>query len=316
MQNGSKAVFFFNQDLSVDPAATHIFDAVSRIYSLEETEILIDGKAALLNIDDRGNQFYFVRLDKDLSSDYARYLTFLNPHFSNFNVAAHVNWHEGHNAPDKILTVHTTGDVPTGTFGPANPRYVRNMLLALEDNRKAAGLEDFTTITEGTHWSGIPFGGTADLIPRFPVPLMDIEIGSSPESWANSKAAEVVARSLTRIFDFSDENGPICSLLCVGGVHMEPTYTEAVLQTRGPHQLAVSHILPNQWIVGGEYDGESGIDRLQSCVGTIAGGVNAVVFHDGLKGTYKAQLRVLADKLGVPLVKHRQLRQPEDLPIW
>src|SRR5690348_12526564 len=147
MQNGSRAVYFFNHDLSVDPVASHIFEAVSRILSLEETEILIDGNAALQTTDGRGNLFCFVRTNKDLSSDYARYLTFLNTHFSSFDVAAHVNWHEGHNAPDKILTVHTTGDVPTGTFGPANPRYVRNMLLALDDNRKTAGLDDFATIT-------------------------------------------------------------------------------------------------------------------------------------------------------------------------
>lgn len=46
-----------------------------------------------------------------------------------------VNWHGGKNAPDKILTVHSTGDVVGKIFAPSNPIYLRNLLLAIEENR-------------------------------------------------------------------------------------------------------------------------------------------------------------------------------------
>jgi len=113
----------------------------------------------------------------------------MKEHFSDFDLAGIITWHEGQNAPDKILTVHTTGDVDSGNFGPASPEYMRNLLLALERNRIKAELEDFSVTTEATHWSGMVYGGgTPDMIPQFPVPLLDIEIGSSPDSWPNETA--------------------------------------------------------------------------------------------------------------------------------
>jgi len=225
-----------------------------------------------------------------------------------------VNWHAGKNAPDAILTVHTTGDVISGIFGLADPIATRNLVLALEDNRRAAGLETFTTMTEATHWSGVPYGGSPAWIPQYPVPLVDIEIGSSPASWANATAVEVVARSLPQVF--TPPAAPLRSLLCVGGVHVEPAFVGAVLATRTTSPLAVSHILPNHWVVDGAYDTAAGRAKLDACVASILGGVHGIVFHDNLKGAYKAQVRLLAEQLGVPAFKHQALRQPHTLPLW
>ena len=45
----------------------------------------------------------------------------------------------------------------------------------------------------------------------------------------------------------------IPSLLCVGGTHFESSYPTAILSLRGSHPIAISHILPNQWVVAGEH---------------------------------------------------------------
>ncbi len=191
-----KAVYFFCKDLKKDPVAFNVFKTISKKFDLNKTEILVDNEVVLEFKDSNNNIFQYVRTDEVISHDYKKYLPILNKYFSDFDFAGLVNWHEGSNAPDKILTVHTTGDVFTGKFGLASPLYTRNLICAMEDNKIKLGLEDFNTVTEATHWSGVPYGGEPSLITEYNVPLVDIEIGSTKESWENDKAIEVLAKSL------------------------------------------------------------------------------------------------------------------------
>jgi D-tyrosyl-tRNA(Tyr) deacylase len=293
--------------------AHRVFDAVLRIHPTEATDLTIDGQPVLRSTDGAGHAFYYVRLDEVLSVNYPRYLPVLEKHLSGFDFAGIINWHEGRNAPDAILTAHTTGDMVSGYFGPADPRCTRNLLLAMEENRQRYGLDAFVTTSEATHWSGIVYGGAPELILQYPVPLVDIEIGSSPESWSNRSAAEVLARSLTQVFVESDPE--VRSLLCVGGAHFEPAFSAAVLNRAHQPPLAVSHILANQWLGAGSYEGEAGYARLEACARSIRGGLHAIVFHDGIRGRYKAPLRRLGEQLGIPAFKHQALRKPGDLPL-
>jgi len=311
-----KAVYFFCRDLTRDPVAHHIYEASRRMFELKESSITVDSRPVLLLEDHRKNSFFYVQTDDVLSHDYARYMPVLNEYFDDFDFAGVVNWHEGKNAPDSILTVHTTGDVVSGYYGLSEPVCTRNLMLAVDDNRQTLGLDSFTTISEGTHWSGIPYGGKAELIPQYHVPLVDVEIGSSQSSWSNTTAAEAIARSLPQVFASRDVDQKIKVLLCVGGVHLEPSFASAVLTTRDAYPLAAGHILPNHWIVDGKYEAESGLEKLESCVNSIIGGIHAIAFHDNLKGVYKAQLRLLGEQMGVPLFKHQRLRAPESLPLW
>ena len=64
------------------------------------------------------------------------------------------------------------------------------------------------------------------------------------------------------------------------------------------------------------YDDRAGLGKLEACVRTIRGGIQAIAMHENLKGTYKVPLRLLAQQLGVPLVKHQALRQPQHLRLW
>jgi D-tyrosyl-tRNA(Tyr) deacylase len=307
-----RAVYFFCTNPDIDPVAGRVFDKLSEIYNLHETDIIVDDSPVLEYSDEGGDRFYFVGTHKVICHDYNNYLPVINNYFSDYDMTGLITWHEGHNAPDRILSVHTTGDVETGCFGPANPVYMHNLLLSLENNRTNAQLADFTVTTEATHWSGVIYGGgTPDMIPQFPVPIVDIEIGSTSESWSNETAAKVIAQSLTGIFTVNEKS--FKSLLCAGGVHFEPSFANAVFQTWEDNAFGISHILGNHWLVTGQYEGEDGQARLEACVNSIQGGINGIVFHDNLKGAYKEQLRVLGRKLNVPVFKHKLLRRPWDI---
>lgn len=308
-----QAAYFFCMSTDIDPVAKHVFDAVQTLLPLAPTSIMVDGFRVLSYDDAQGNRYWYVRLKKVLSHDYPRYLPLLNTHFTDVDFAGVVNWHEGANAPSSIFCVHTTGDVDSGLFGASRPQLTRALFLAIDANRKAVGLNTYRTLVEATHWSGIPHGGSPDLITRYPAPLVDIEIGSEPSSWGCREAILVLARSLHTIFQ---DNAPSSkSVLCGGGVHFEQAYTDAVFQD-ADYPLAVAHVLPNQWLVSGAYDTPAGITKLESCVTTIHGGVDLIAIHDKMKATYKAAFRQLGDRLGIPVVKHRTLRTPEKLPIW
>ncbi|HVF74371.1 MAG TPA: D-aminoacyl-tRNA deacylase [Acidimicrobiales bacterium] len=296
------AVYFFCRT-DADPVASRVLDVLVKLHAPAEVDVVVDGEPVLEHGDGAGNRFLFVRTDDVLSHDYPRYLPVLNEHFADADFAAVVNWHEGANAPDRVITVHSTGDVPTGYWSPADPGAMRNLMRAFDTERQAAGLDDFAVVTEATHWSGVPYGGTPDLIPQYAVPTYDIEIGSSPEAWGEAAAHEVVAHGLTQVFAADDQSAQ--TVLCAGGVHVETAWSTPVLDGA----YAVGHHLPNQWLVTGEYDQPSADDKLDACVASIRGGVQVIAVHDKLKATYKEPFRRLAERLGVPVVKHQALRR-------
>lgn len=305
------AVYFFCDD-PFDPVAGNVLAAVRKIFSPEETSLLVDGLPVLACSTPSGESFHFVRTLKVVSHDYSRYLPVMADHFSDCDLAGIITWHEGENAPDGILTIHTTGDVDSGVFGPADPECMRNLLLAMERARVEEGLADYRVITEATHWSGMVYGGGAPgMILQYPVPLLDIEIGSSPRCWGDERAARVLARSLLSVF--RGDGRKVRNILCAGGVHFDPNFAAAAFVSWDDSAFGVSHILANQWLVAGRYDEEEGADKLARCVASIRGGVSAIAFHDNLKGPCKDRFRALGKRLGIPVVKHQALRSPEKI---
>lgn len=143
-------------------------------------------------------------------------------------------------------------------------------------------------------------------VQQYPVPLLDIEIGSSPASWANEGAARVLARSLPAVFKGVGRR--LRNLVCAGGVHFEPAFANAVFQQWDHSAFGISHILANQWLVTGKYEDPDGPARLEACAGTIRGGIEGIAFYDNLKGVYKDRSRKLAADLGIPVFKHQALR--------
>lgn len=135
------------------------------------------------------------------------------------------------------------------------------------------------------------------------------EGGGAPQGWSDETACRAPARTLTQVF--GDDGEQAHNLLCVGGIHFEPNYAEAALYSWGAEALGVTHILANQWLVSEEYETEYGFERACACVDFIEGGIEAIVFHDKMKGWYKDLVRKLGAHYNVPIYKHQRIRSPE-----
>lgn len=309
-----KAVYYICNNKNWGHVSSIVWELLEKNRYLEnKTDIIFDSMPVYKYIDDNGNEFYFASTKTALCLDYNKYLPDMNKYFSDFDMSAMVTWHEGANSPERVLTVHSLGDMNSGIFGPINTKFMHNLLRGYKFEKDALGLEDFTVATEATHWSGA-YGEDSDasLLTRYKVPMVDIEVGSEPESWENEKACLALARTLMHVFD--DDGKKIHNILCVGGVHFETNYAEAAFADWGENDCyGVSHILANQWLVSGEYENEDGFKRACECVDSIKGGIEAIAFHDKLKGCYKDLVRKLGEYYNVPILKHQKLRKPEEI---
>lgn len=310
-----KAVFFICTNRDFGHVSYNVWDVLEKEgYLANKTELDFAGECVYEYRKD-GHSFFFVPTDIALCRDYPRFLPYMNRYFSDFDMSAMVTWHEGGNAPENVLTVHSLGDMGSGYFGKAAPRFMRNLILAYERNRVSLGLEDYFVSTEATHWSG-SYGqdgepGDPALLVEFPVPMVDIEVGSAPQSWDNMTACTALARTLTEVFN--DDGKTLHNILCVGGVHFESNFSDAAKASWGNEAFGVTHILANQWLVSEGYEAENGLERASNCIESIDGGIEAIFFHDKLKGCYKDLVRALGEKYNVPIYKHQKLRVPEEI---
>ncbi len=307
-----KAVFFICNNHHWGHVSFRVWGILSEEGYFEEKAGFTFGGQDVMKCARGGHEFYFAPTDIALCLDYPRFLPEMKEHFADADMSGMITWHEGGNAPDDVLTVHSLGDMASGCFGKANPRFMRNLLMAFEKNRVELGLEQYHVTTEATHWSGVHDGhGDATLLLQFPVPMVDIEVGSAPRSWNDENACRALARTLTHVFD--DDGRRVHNLLCVGGVHFEPNFAEAALRSWGDEAFGVTHCLANQWLVSGEYETESGFERACACVDSIEGEIEAIVFHDKMKGCYKDLVRKLGAHYDVPIYKHQRIRSPETM---
>jgi len=143
--------------------------------------------------------------------------------------------------------------------------------------------------------------------------MVDIEVGSEEDSWNNRTACEALAGSLTHVFESDGKR--VHNLLCVGGVHFDPNFAQAAFTQWEDDAFGVSHIIANQWLVAGEYENEHGLAFTSAAIDKIAGSVEAVVFHDKMKGCYKDLVRAVGEKYQIPILRHQRLRQPEELQL-
>jgi D-tyrosyl-tRNA(Tyr) deacylase len=309
MSSPSAIVCFLCTNPDKDPVAPHVTDVLIDEHAPEPTGMVVDSVDVLLARPPTGVELFIVRTAEVIAHDYPHYLPIMNDLFADADAAVVVNWHAGANAPDRILTAHSTGDVVAGAWASTDPRQLSNLLTSLNRERAGQSLDEFAVLVEATHWAGVQYGCAAARVEEYRVPLYDVEIGSSPQSWSDSRAVRALARALEHVDDH-DPSVDAVSVLCGGGVHCERAFSDPVL-TPGDHKIAISHILPNHWLVAGRYDDPVTADkRLDDCVASIAGGVDLVAVHEKLKSSYKDAFRRLAARLDVPVVKHKALKQP------
>ena len=306
-----KAVYFFCIDDLKDEAAPRILQKVVEAFDLEETDIEVDGYKVLKYVDASSNEFYMAKTNRVICQDYKEYIPVINEHIEDFDIAAMVNWHGGQNAPDKVLCVHTVGDVASATYCPSNPVPSTNLARALENHRKRLNLEDFRVTTEATHWSGIVYDGNSEWLAESKVPFLDIEIGSTSESYNNPIAAKVIAHALMDAFS-SEARVP--TVLYMGGIHFEDTITNAVLHPT--HPVSLTHILPSRWLENDMYMGENGRDYLMKCIDSIEGSIDGIVIHEKLKREIKDHAEVIAEVLSIPVIKRKALKSVEATGLY
>jgi D-tyrosyl-tRNA(Tyr) deacylase len=299
----------FCTDLQRDPVSARVLERVIELKPFAPTGLEFDGRP-VLSYSDGKVTYHLLRLDNVLSHAYEQYAEAINDHFWSCDAVVIVNWHEGAKAPNSIFTVQTTGDMKSGHFSRVDPVVTRALFLSIEETRKSKGLDTFATWMEATHWSGVVYGAQpGESVSRIRPSVIDVEIGSCAEDWANPLAADVMASALLDLSRY-DSATPL-SLFCMGGIHFEPGFTSLVKEYGASQSVALSHILPNHWLVSDGYEDPSRLASLVACAQSITGGVDAVVYHDNLKGSLKRQARELALQLRVPLLSHKKLRSTD-----
>ncbi len=306
-----KAVYFFCIDESKDEVAPKVLEKIMETFELTETGIEVDGYKVLKYTDEASNEFYFVKTKVVICADYSSYLPLINEYFEDFDIAAMVNWHGGQNAPDKVLCIHTVGDLASARYSPSNPVPSTNLARALEHHRERLNLEEFKVTTEATHWSGIVYEGKSEWIEKSKLPFLDIEIGSTSESYNSPVAASVIAYALMDAF-VSEEKAP--TVLYMGGVHFEDTITNAVLHKS--HPVSLTHILPSRWLENEMYMGEDARDYLMKCIDSIYGSIDGIVIHEKLKREIKGHVEIIAEILSIPVIKRKALKSPEATVLY
>jgi len=178
------------------------------------------------------------------------------------------------------LSVHAPGNLGEAEKGgiprkvsisPANA--MRDVLRAMLKLKEKIYL-DYQVSYEGTHHG-----------PSLDVPAMFAELGSSPEQWNDSLAAEVVARAtMEAISKFG--NRPAKTVLGIGGSHYSSKFTKMALEK----EMAFGHMIPKHAVS----NLNSGI--LEQCIErTLEKVESAVLDWKGIKGEDKQPLlRMLA----------------------
>jgi len=298
--------YFLCMNPSKDEVAPLVFNEIEKNVALKALDWSVDNYPVLEHYDNAGNRFIYIRTDVVLCQNQHHYQDVLDQ-LKDCSLIGMINWHGGANAPDKILAIHTVGDVISGHFPPSKPLYATNIARALEHYRHQASLNDFRVTTEATHWSGIVYDGNLDWLNDLHAPLVDIEIGSTSESYNNQVAIGVIAKAIQDVFT-NETNYP--TVLYVGGIHFEDTITNAVLHPT--HPVHLTHILPSRWVDNEAYVGDAGIEKIKTCINSIDGGINGFCIHEKLKKPAKDVIRALSEELKLPLIKRKALKTPEN----
>jgi len=183
------------------------------------------------------------------------------------------------------LSVHTPGNLGEASLGglpekvsisPASA--MKEALIAMKKAQEEMDLK-YEVSYECTHHG-----------PSLNVPTMFVELGSSPNQWADSEAAEAVARGALAAASTASIGKEYLTVLGIGGPHYNAKFTRKALTT----EIAFGHIVP-------KYAVERLDERmLRQCVERTFEPVRkAILDWKGIRGADKKGLLEKLIKLGL-----------------
>lgn len=187
------------------------------------------------------------------------------------------------------LSVHTPGNFADAELGglpkavSVAPAFaMQTALQALLYHKEHSGL-DYEVSYECTHHG-----------PSLNVPTMFVELGSSPQQWADSRAAKAVADSaMTAICRFSSSTSN-SAVLGIGGTHYNQQFT--IMSIVGA--AAFGHIIPKYAIPMADSD------MIKQCVEKTFERVPlAILDWKGIKSEDKPSLISALEAIGLPYKK-------------
>ncbi|NOZ59588.1 MAG: hypothetical protein GXO66_08465 [Euryarchaeota archaeon] len=191
----------------------------------------------------------------------------------------------------RTLTVHVTGNLgrearvggSPETLAYAQPSAMKVALLALERARRELNL-GYEVSFEATH-----HGPT-----QLSKPVLFVEVGSTEKEWRDMQAVRAVARAALEAA-LCRESYEAC--VGVGGTHYAPRHSELALET----QYAVGHIIPSYALP--ELSSEVFAQAVEK-----SGAGFVYLDWKGMKRKEREKALALAEELGVPVKRRRDLR--------
>jgi D-aminoacyl-tRNA deacylase len=137
----------------------------------------------------------------------------------------------------KTLSVHAPGNWRLAEFGgepgkicKTSALFEKQIFQKLNFNAKKHNLKDYDITLECTHHG-----------PLISKPCIFIEIGATEREWKDSKAAFVVAKTISEIIEDFRENPYNEIAIAIGGPHYCPSFNKIQLNSN----FAISHIIPS-----------------------------------------------------------------------
>ena len=191
---------------------------------------------------------------------------------------------------EPTLSTHTPGNLgftaehggSPREFAWSEPLRMRAALLSLSEAGGKEALRDYSICLEATHHG--PTG--------LSVPVLFVEIGSTPERWTDPSAGEAVAEA---IWEAATRPSRARRAVGLGGGHYAPKLTAVAIET----DLAIGHIVPryafqalglDRWLV------EEPVRR------TWMGCEAVVVDKKGLRARERRFVASVAEELGLEIV--------------
>ena len=245
-----------------DVAGTNIAKQVINNFPFSKTDETFQEKL-VYSAEINGKQVLLVTL-----KDETVYAQNLPEQFANPELIVFLSRHSSQSGKP-TLSVHTPGNLNKAELGGipnkvsiSPPNVMRRTLTTMMRLKNVSNL-DYQVCYEATHHG-----------PSLDVPTMFAELGSSPQQWQDTKAAEIVAHAT---MEAAKQYGskPVKAVLGIGGPHYNSKFTRMTLET----EMAFGHMIPKYAIH------ETDLNMLQQCVERTSEKVQAIILDwKGIKG--------------------------------